>query len=313
MSNFQHLCRLVFVLILMTSIGLVQAQNPARLTLRVNGQSLTAGFNNNVTLSVTNDFYSTIYDVDIAVSFPSPLTLIGDNHWYYKSIALGQVAIINFQVYAPTAGIGNSYQASVTATYRQLGDISYTEEDHAISFSVHGWINLILYNVLIAPSSAAPGGNATVSGSLLNSGNIAAYNANVTVESESVVPGSAANVYLGEIDPNIPRPFSLLVYFKRTLADGNYSIVIKVSAIDSSRPSSPYTAHQLSQIQIKKTIAQPVVERQRPNGLIGIILQALRYLFDVFFGSLNLVEPLGLTHSYFNATTAFILAARQAG
>jgi hypothetical protein len=268
--------------------------------LTVTGQTLTAGFNNNVTITVTNSYYTngiypsgSIYDVDLAVSITSPLQLLGDNHWYYDMIRTGQSVIISFQVYAPTAGIGNSYEGSVTLTYRELGEISYTEETHTIGFSVHGWVNLVLYGIQITPSIAYFGGNATVSGNLLNSGNIAAYNANVTVESEALAPGTQASLYLGEVDPNIARPFSLLVHFNKNLTEGTYAISVRVSAIDNERPASPYNVRQPSQIELKKPTVQLPTQRQQTGGVIGVIFEILRYLLGLFFGSPTLAMPSG--------------------
>ena len=279
------------VLFLLSPIGVAEGQNPAHLTVTVTGQSLTAGFNNNVTVTVTNSYYpksfpsAFIYDVDIAISLPSPLNMLGSSHWHYDSIASGASVTISFQVYAFPAGIGNSYQGSVTVTYKELPYTSYTVETHEVSFSVHGWISLVLYSVQVAPSVAAPGGNATITGNVLNSGNVAAYNASVTVESEALASGTLPSVYLGEVDTNVLRPFSLLVNFKKSLAEGNYSLVVKVSAIDSSRPSSPYNAQHKSQIQIKKTVVQPPGQTRQTGGMIQIVLEILRYLYGIFFGS----------------------------
>jgi len=285
------------VLLVFSPIGIAEGQNPAYLTVTVTGQILTAGFNNNVTITVTNNYTTGIYpsntirDVDVAVSLPTPLQMLGGSHWHYDSIALRQSVTISFQVYAPTAAIGSSYQGSVTVIYRRLGDISYAQESHVISFSVRGWINLVLYGVEVTPSVTSPGGNATISGNLLNNGNVAAFNANVTVESEALAPGSPASVFLGEVDPNIPRPFSLLVKFKNNLAQGNYSLVVKVSAIDTNRPTSPYHVQLRSQIQIKKTVVQLPSQPRQTGGMIQIILEILRYLYGVFFGSPTTAAP----------------------
>jgi hypothetical protein len=279
------------VLLLLSSIGIAEGQNPAHLTVTVTGQSLTAGFNNNVTVTVTNSYYpksfpsAFIYDVDVAISLPSPLNLFGDSHWHYDQIASGASVAISFQVYAFPAGIGNSYQGSVTVTYKQLPYTSYTVETHEVSFSVHGWISLVLYSVQVAPSVSEPGGNATISGNVLNSGNVNAFNATVTVESEALAQGTMASVFVGEVDTNILRPFSLTVNFKKNLAEGNYSLVVKVSAIDSNTPSSPYNAQHTSQVQIKKTVVRPTTQTRQAGGMLGIILEILRYLYGVFFGS----------------------------
>jgi hypothetical protein len=277
----------VLLLSLFTQAPTVHAQTAAHLTVLVSGQSLIAGFNNTVTVTVVNNYsgYTAIYDVDIAMSIPAPLALIGDNHWHYNSIMYGQNATITMQVYAPFSAIGISYQGSVTGTYKQLGDISYTQESHDMGFSVTGWINLVLYDIQLTPSAVSQGGNTTVSGNLLNAGNLAAYNANVTVESNALAPGAPSSVFIGEVDPNIQRPFSLLVIFKQNLPVGNYSITVKVSAMDNNRPGVPLVAQGTSQIQILKA-TQPINQLPRgPTGLIGEIIGILRSLFNFFFGA----------------------------
>jgi hypothetical protein len=309
---------LALLVLLLAPVGVVQGQTSAHMTVTVTGQSLTAGFNNNVTITVTNTYttYSIypagkIYDIDVAVSVPAPLQMVGDNHWHYDSMDLKQSVSISFQVYAPTASIGTAYAGSVTLTYRALGDISYTQETHSIGFSVQGWIKLVLYGIQVTPSSTTSGGNATVSGNLLNSGNLAAYNANVTVQSEALVPGAAASVFLGEIDPNIPRPFSLLVTYKKNLTEGPHSLVIAVSVIDTNRPAYPYTIESTASIQITKPVVQTRPQPRQASGVIGIMFEILRFLYGVFFGFWSIVTRVYANYSCFNATIAFISVAHQ--
>jgi len=279
----------VLLVSLLSQTAVVEGQSSAHLNVSITGNSLTAGFNNTITISVVNNYsgYIAIYDVDIAVSVPTTLTAYGDNHWHYDSIAYGQAVTINFEVYAPVSAIGTLAQVgTVTATYKQLGDVSYTQEVHNIGFSVNAWINLVLYGILVTPTVVAPGGNATISGSLLNAGNLAAYDANVTIESDALAPGSTNSYFIGEIDPNIPRPFSLLVLFKQNSADGNYTITVKVSATDNNRPGIPLTSQATSQIQISKASTISTYRGPRgPTGLLGEIISILRSLFNAFFGA----------------------------
>jgi hypothetical protein len=315
---FSLLALLILAVPVAAPIANVDGQSVTHFTMNVTGQSLTAGFNNTVAISLANNYYNTafgtgtIYDTDISISVPTPLNLVGDNHRHYDSIAFGQNVTLTFQVYAPTAAIGSSYQATVTATYRQLGDISTTQESHAISFTVYGWISMLIYSVQLTPSSATPGGNATISGNVLNTGNLAAYNANVTVQSETVAAGKTSGAFIGEIDPNIPRPFSLLLVFKTNLADGNYSLTVKVSAVDTSRPGIPITSQQVIQLQIKKPTQQRITQRQ-PTGLIDIIYQILRDLYNVFIGSLTgILTPLRwpiAPDSHFESAINFVVGA----
>lgn len=318
LNHFRNWIILALLLLLLTPVGVVQGQTSAHMTVTLTGQSLTAGFNNNVTITATNSYSSysiypsgTIYDVDFAVSVPAPLQLVGDNHWHYNSIELKQSVSVGFQVYAPISAVGSSYIGSVTLTYRQLGDISYTQESHSIGFSVQGWIKLLLYGIQVTPPSTISGGNATVSGNLLNSGNLAAYNANVTVQSEALAPGAATSVFLGEVDPNIPRPFSLLVTYKKTLTNGTYSLIIMVSAIDTNNPAYPYSTQQVSQIQITKPTVQARTQTRQAGGIIGMIFEIWRFLYGIFFGFWTMVARVYPNCSYSNATIAFTMGVRQ--
>jgi len=259
----------------------------AHLTVAETGQSLTAGFNNTVTVTVVNNYsgYVAIYDVGLAVSLPSGLTLVGTGGtWQYDSLPYGQEVTISFQVYAPSSAAGTSYSGTLTVSYKQLGDISYTTETHTLAFSVTGYINLVVYEILLSPGIVSSGGNTTVSGNVLNNGNLASYNANVTVESPAIVSGSQNSVFLGEVDPTIPRPFSVLIVFMPGLAPGNYTLTVKVSATDYNRPGTPIVGQGSAVVQVIKQTAQPV-RTQTGFSVIGLIVSFFRNLFNAFFGS----------------------------
>jgi hypothetical protein len=247
---------------------------------------MVAGLNNTMTVTVTNNYsgYIAIYDVDITVSLPAPLVLLGDNNWHYNSIQYGQSVAVTFPVYAPSSAAGTSYQGTVTGTYKQLGDVSYTQETHSLGVSVTGYITLVVYGIQFTPSTISSGGNTTISGNVLNSGNLASYNANVTVESDVIIAGSQNSVFLGEVDPNIPRPFSVLIVFKPNLAPGNYTVNVKVSVTDNNRPGIPIVGTSSGQVQVIKA-SQTGGGRGQSLSVIGLILTFLRNLFNTFFGS----------------------------
>ena len=232
------------------------AQTAAHLTVSMTGQTLVAGLNNTMTVTVSNDYsgYIAIYDVDISVSLPAPLVLVGDNHWHYDSIYYGQSVTVTFPVYAPSSAAGTSYQGTVTGTYKQLGDVSYTQESHTLGVSVTGYISLVVYGIQFTPSTISSGGNTTISGNVLNSGNLASYNANVTVESDVIIAGPQNSAFLGEVDPNIPRPFSVLIVFQPNLAPGNYTVTVKVSVTDNNRPGIPIVGGASGQVQVIKPV-----------------------------------------------------------
>ncbi|MGA2627366.1 MAG: hypothetical protein ABSF63_09980 [Candidatus Bathyarchaeia archaeon] len=271
---------------MLTQLPDAHAQSAAHLTVSLTGQSLIAGLNNTMTVTVTNNYtgYIAIYDVDIQVSLPAPLVLVGSGgHWHYDSIQYGQSVTLTFPVYVPSSSAGSSYQGTVTGTYKQLGDVSYTEETHLLAVSVTGYINLVVYGIAVTPSEISQGGNTTISGSILNNGNLASYEANVTVESPALVPGPQNSVFVGEVDPNIPRPFSVLIVFKPNVTPGNYTITVSVSASDENKPMGAIVGAATGQVQVIKQ-SQTVV-RPQSLGVIGLILAFLRSLFNTFFGS----------------------------
>jgi hypothetical protein len=284
--------KIAFLLFALLGSFLVVETPPARaqtehLTVVETGQSLTAGFNNTVTVTVVNNYsgYVAIYDVGLDVSLPTGLTLVGTGGtWHYDSLQYGQGVTVSFQVYAASSAAGTSYAGTLTVTYKQLGDVSYTTETHTLAFSVTGYINLVVYNILLSPGIISPGGNTTVSGNVLNDGNLASYNANVTVESPELLPGSQNSVFLGEVDPTIPRPFSVLIVFVPGLAPGNYTITIKVSATDYNRPGTPIVGQGSAVVQVVKPIAQPV-RGPTSFSIIELIVTFFRNLFNAFFGS----------------------------
>jgi len=288
-SNTWKIGFLLFVLLgsfLVAEAPSARAQTD-HLTVLESGQGLTAGFNNTVTVMVVNNYsgYIAIYDVGLAVSLPTGLTLVGTGGtWQFDSIPYGQSVTVSFQVYAPSSSAGTSYSGTLTVSYKQLGDVSYTTETHTLAFAVTGYINLVVYGVLLSPGIVTSGGNTTVSGNVLNNGNLASYNANVTVESPAIVPGSQNSVFLGEVDPTIPRPFSVLIVFEPGLAPGNYTVTIKVSATDYNRPGTPIIGQGNAVVQVVKQTAQPT-RGQTGFSVIGLIVAFFRSLFNAFFGS----------------------------
>ena len=281
-----------FLLFVLLGSFIVAEAPPARaqtdyLTVLETGQGLTAGFNNTVTVTVVNSYsgYIAVYDVGLALSMPTGLTLVGTGGtWQFDSIPYGQSVTVSFQVYAPSSSAGTSYSGTLTVSYKQLGDVSYTTETHTLAFAVTGYINLVVYGVLLTPGIVTPGGNTTISGNVLNNGNLASYNANVTVESPAIVPGPQNSVFMGEVDPTIPRPFSVLIVFVPGLTPGNYTVTIKVSATDYNRPGTPIVGQGNAVVQVIKQTAQPS-RGQTGLSVIGLIVAFFRSLFNAFFGS----------------------------
>src|SRR5208337_5008129 len=116
----------------------------------------------------------------------------------------------------------------------------------------------------------------TISGNILNSGNLAAYDANVSVASPALDPTVPASVFVGEVDPNIPRPYSILVVFKSNLANGSYPMTISILAIDNDRPGLAFNSTQTVSVQITpQSTPQPTASQSGSGGIVGIIIGIL--------------------------------------
>lgn len=199
-----------------------------RFALDVNGNHLTAGFNNTVKIELTNNGEN-VYDLDVALTLPPPLTLSGDNHWRAPSVKKNGSLTIQILIYAPASAIGNTFTASVVLTYKELGYVYYTSEMHSIGFVVHGWIKMVAYGVTVSPEKAELGMDVTISANLLNQGNVAAMYTNVTLlPAESLILRGESTSYVGQVDPNSPAPFSLTASVDPNAKNGTCAVRIAV-------------------------------------------------------------------------------------
>jgi len=224
---------IVIVLIILTAcwfrnIGVAYSGPVTRFAVDVSGNHLTAGFNNTVKIELTNSGEN-IYDLDVGLTLPPPLTLSGDNHWRVPSVKKNGSLMIEVLVYAPASAIGNTFTASIVMTYKELGYVYYTTETHSIGFVVHGWVKMVAYGVVVSPAKAEPGTDVTISANLLNQGNVAAMYVNVTLlPAGSLILREESASYVGQVDPNSPAPFSLIASVDPNAKDGSYTVRVAV-------------------------------------------------------------------------------------
>jgi len=223
----------IITLIILTAcwfkdIGVTYSGPVTRFALDVEGNHLTAGFNNTVKIELTNTGEN-VYDLDVGLTLPPPLTLSGDNHWRVPSVKKNGFLTIEILVYAPASAIGNTFTASIVLTYKELGYVYYTSETHSIGFVVHGWVKMVAYGVAVSPEKAEPGTDVTISANLLNQGNVAAMYTNVTLlPAEPLVLRGESTSYVGQVDPNSPAPFSLTASVDPNANNGTYTVRIAV-------------------------------------------------------------------------------------
>ncbi|MEM2843566.1 MAG: CARDB domain-containing protein [Candidatus Bathyarchaeia archaeon] len=199
---------------------------------------LKAGFNNNITLTIYNDFEN-IYDLNIFISFPTSLqtfntpTIIGLNHWKFDKVAKGGRVEIQVVIFAPDNSAGNAYAANLALTYKRLGYISAYTEAHTLGFYVKGWVEIVLYDLTIDPNPAYPGSIISFTVNILNKGNIPASFTNASLlKNDVLLLTSESFSYLGEIDSASSTPFTLEAIVNPEAYEGNYTATIVISYED---------------------------------------------------------------------------------
>jgi len=73
---------------------------------------------NAFTLKVTNTGDTAASSVDISVTATSPLTIIEDSYWVFKTISPSETVSMEMKVFAPTTTIGLSYPISLSLSYK---------------------------------------------------------------------------------------------------------------------------------------------------------------------------------------------------
>jgi len=198
---------------------------------------ITAGQVNSLPIVIQNVGTGVANSLTISISLGSsalssttvsaPLVIEGsDTIWYAQNLQAGSSITLNPQIFASTNAMDNAYQLQVSLNYRDAVGTDHTEV-HNLGFSVQGSIIIVMQSAFISPAPVGAGGNITVSGNLLNEGNVAAMYMNATAEIRSpfeTLDGSS--IYLGELDPNTPLPFSISMRIQRGTENGTYPLNI---------------------------------------------------------------------------------------
>jgi len=279
MSHLRTVAWLAAVLLLtLVAAGLIPhaSTDPvSELSIQTSSNTLRAGSNNTVTMEVVG-IGKLLSNLDVSLSLPQPLVLFGDNHWRRSSFGPGQTIRVELMIFAPASAAGNSYQATVTAVYKEAGETTYSQESHTIGFLVRGWIDIVIYDLTVTPDPVGPGSTLTVSGSLLNRGVTAAMFTNITIEPQSPLIVTLQGVsYLGQLDPNAPAPFSVAADVDPAAADGTYNIKLGVYYQDDLHMDQRAEATLSFKVSSAVTHPQPT---QRQTDALSVLMSNLEYV-----------------------------------
>jgi len=137
-----------------------------------------------------------------------------------------------------------------------------------------------IYSVNLYPSETTPGGNVTISGTIVDTATALLSNTNVSFSSPAFSRGTF--IYVGEADPNIPRPFSVTVQVLRTIAEGTYPVEIAATYLDSL--GITHITSFRTTLRVIQQVYTPAA-RSPERGPIEVALNILREIFRFFFGS----------------------------
>lgn len=177
-----------------------------------------------------------------------------------------------------TLGMRIDYLQIVSGT----GTTLYLQQQIEVEIPVliTGTPYLVIYSVAVSPRETTPGGNVSISGTVVNTATSTVSNTNISVASPALVRGGF--VYVGQADPNIPRPFSFTLQVRRDLQNGTVPIALSATYSDSYNVRHVNSATASIQVD-RRTVA--TVTRPPEKGPIEKVLDVLWGIVRFFFGS----------------------------
>lgn len=207
---------------------------------------------------------------------------------YSESVSPGSSLDLDFKVNIDVGAEAGEYGVKMTLDYLEVasgaGKTLYFVKSTTVNVPVviASIRYMVIYDLVVAPTSTVPTGNISVAGNMLNVGKVSALNTNVSVTSSILT--RPVSIIIGQVDPNIPRPLSARLQVRAGVAPGIYPITI------SARYSDSYGVNHISQVEVKLEISSPEPgTRVRPpatgssNALV-LLIQILRDLLAAFFG-----------------------------
>ena len=194
--------------------------------ISVSSHFLYGGYINNIRVRIGNSVW--FGTVNIAFNIPQPLALLNDYMYAIKNVTPHDILSFDLTIYAPQTLIGQTIQSTIDLNYKDSYGNVYTDTI-ILSFIIRGRIIIRVYEITVSPYPAKPGEKVTISGTILNAGNVKALFANLTlIESDVVSPEFLNYLYIGDLDANSPVPFTFSMYVKNDAENGTYLVSFKL-------------------------------------------------------------------------------------
>jgi len=216
-------------------IGLIVRAWISPITVSITKNILIAGSNNEPTITIANSGKVPLNSITINLSFVTAAAATAaaadiifpmGNQWTFDILLPNKNITFSPMIFAALKSMDYSYQAVLSISYVDGYGISHVEM-MSLGFSVRGAINFEIFNGQVIPKATLAGGNVTVTGDLMNTGNTRALYTTLMVKPSSIlIPTTEGSMYLGEISPNTLMPFSISIGVRTTAANGTYPLTL---------------------------------------------------------------------------------------
>ena len=225
---------------------------------------------------------------DLKLRYPFKNVTEGDisRAYYSGSISPGTNAAADFLINIDLGASKGEYKLTMVLNYLEtasgVGKTLYFQKSTEVVVPVIVTLTryMVIYSVVVSPSTTVPAGNITISGNLLNIGKISVYNTNVTISSPVLV--RSTSIIVGQVDPNVPRPFSSGMQLRRDITPGTYSVTISVTYVDSMVVS--HVSQSDARLMVRQSEPRPPSVTQKQDGILFLLAQILKGLLSIFLG-----------------------------
>jgi len=199
-------------------------------TLQISTNYLYGGSTNLITINITNNVW--IGRVQVSLTVQQYLVIIGNSSWTINNVKPNDTISITAEIFAPETLIGQTMQVGLAIGYSDNYGNTYTE-NYAIGFVIRGKIALRVYDIIVSPSIPKAGEKFSISGTILNVGNVKAMFTNISLIPNPILKlDYESSSYIGDVDPNSPVPFTITAYIKPNTANDTYTINLLIKFTD---------------------------------------------------------------------------------